>query len=78
VNFAKNMLIDRVGLQVSLTVSATVALIIVLAIMVGGLLPLLAKKLKLDPAIMAGPLITTLVDGLTLMVYFGLASVLLI
>jgi magnesium transporter len=78
VNFAKNMVIDRVGLTVSLTVSVTVALIVVLAKMVGGILPLLAKKLKLDPAIMAGPLITTLVDGLALMVYFGIASVLLI
>lgn len=78
VNFAKNMVIDRVGLTVSLTVSVTVALIVILAKMVGGILPLLAKKLKLDPAIMAGPLITTLVDGLALMVYFGIASVLLI
>ena len=78
VNFAKNMVIDRVGLTVSLTVSVTVALIVILAKMVGGILPLLAKKLKLDPAIMAGPLITTLVDGLGLMVYFGIASVLLI
>lgn len=78
VNFAKNMVIDRVGLTVSLTVSVTVALIVILAKMVGGILPLLAKKLKLDPAIMAGPLITTLVDGLGLMVYFGIASLLLI
>lgn len=77
VNFAKNMLIDRVGLRVSLTVSTTVAITVMLAKMVGGTLPLIAKKLKLDPAIMAGPLITTLVDSLALMVYFGIASTLL-
>ena len=78
VNFAKNMLFDRVGLTVSLTVSVTVATTVVLAKMVGGTLPLVAKKLKLDPAIMAGPLITTIVDALALTVYFGIASALLI
>ena len=77
VNFAKNMLLDRVGLKVSLTVSITVAATIIIAKMVGGTLPLAAKKLKLDPAIMAGPLITTIVDALALVVYFGIASTLL-
>jgi magnesium transporter len=78
VNFAKNMLFDKVGLNVSLTVSLTVATTVMLAKMVGGILPLIAKKLKLDPAIMAGPLITTIVDALVLLVYFGVASALLI
>ena len=77
VNFAKNMLFDRVGLMVSLTVSITVASTVMLAKIVGGTLPLIAKKFKLDPAIMAGPLITTIVDALALSVYFGIASVLL-
>lgn len=77
VNFAKNMMFDKVGFFVSLTISITVASTVILAKIVGGTLPLLAKKLKLDPAIMAGPLITTLVDALALMVYFGIASVLL-
>jgi len=78
VNFAKNMLVDRAGLEVSLTVSITVAATVMIAKMVGGTLPLAAKKLKLDPAIMAGPLITTIVDALALMVYFGIASALLL
>jgi magnesium transporter len=78
VNFIKNMLLDRVGLMVSLTVSITVASAVMLAKIVGGTLPLIAKKCKLDPAIMAGPLITTIVDALTLTVYFGIASALLI
>jgi len=77
VNFAKNMLFDRVGLMVSLTVSITVASTVMLAKIVGGTLPLIAKKFKLDPAIMAGPLITTIVDALALSVYFGIASALL-
>ncbi len=78
VNFLKNMLLDRVGFKVSLTVSITVAATVVIAKMVGGTLPLAAKKLKLDPAIMAGPLITTIVDALALMVYFGIATTLLL
>ncbi len=78
VNFAKNMLFDRVGLMISLTVSITVASTVMLAKIVGGTLPLIAKKFKLDPAIMAGPLITTIVDALALSVYFGIASTLLI
>ncbi len=78
VNFVKNMFFDRVGLIVSITVSITVATTVMLAKIVGGTLPLVAKKLKLDPAIMAGPLITTIVDALALSVYFGIASALLI
>lgn len=77
VNFAKNMLIDKVGLMVSVTVSLTLVFTVIIAKMVGGILPLLAKKIKLDPAIMAGPLITTIVDSLTLTVYFTIATVLL-
>ncbi len=77
VNFVKNMYIDRVGLQVSLTVSLTLVATVMLAKMVGGVLPLIAKKLKLDPAIMAGPLITTIVDSLALVIYFSIASALL-
>ena len=78
VNFAKNMLLDRLELMVSLTVSLTVIIAVILAKIFGGTLPLIAKKLKLDPAIMAGPLITTIVDALTLLVYFGIASAILI
>ncbi len=44
-----------------------------MAKLVGGVLPLGAKKLKMDPAIMAGPLVTTIVDALALMMYFYIA-----
>ena len=44
---------------------------------VGGILPIAAKKLKLDPAIMASPLITTIVDACALVIYFTMATALL-
>ncbi|MGN9165516.1 magnesium transporter [Tissierellaceae bacterium HCP3S3_D8] len=77
VNFLKNMYVDKVGFHVALTVSITLVATVMLAKMVGGILPLIAKKFRLDPAIMAGPLITTIVDSLALMIYFTIASILL-
>ena len=77
VNFARLMLYDKVGLAISITVTVTLFLTVLLSKVVGGILPLIAKSLKLDPAIMAGPLITTIVDGLSLAVYFTLATKLL-
>jgi magnesium transporter len=74
VNFAKTMLYDKVGALISLTVSLTLIVTVVSSKLVGGMLPILAKKLNIDPAIMAGPLITTIVDALSLMVYFTIAS----
>ena len=49
----------------------------VLAKLVGASLPLFAKKLGFDPAVMASPFITTIVDALSLMIYFRIATVLL-
>ncbi|GHU83833.1 magnesium transporter MgtE [Clostridia bacterium] len=63
----------RMGLVVSLTLMVVIAI----SKMVGGVLPLLAVKVKLDPAVMASPLITTIVDALALIAYFNIASVLL-
>lgn len=77
INFLKTMYIDKVGLPVSLTVSITLVATVMMSKMIGGLLPLIAKKFKMDPAIMAGPLITTIVDSLALMIYFAIASMLL-
>ena len=77
VNFLKNMLIDRVGLLVSLTVSVSLAVCVIVSKIIGSMLPLGARKLKLDPAIMAGPLITTLADAITLTIYFAMATFLL-
>lgn len=77
VNFIRIMLFSTVGFWVAFTVSVTLIITIVSAKIVGGMLPLLAKKMKIDPAIMAGPLITTIVDALSLIVYFSIASVVL-
>lgn len=77
VNFVRIMVMDNVDIGVGITVSITLIATIVMAKVFGGLLPIIAKKLKLDPAIMAGPLITTIVDALALVVYFSIASILL-
>lgn len=63
--------------NVAFTVSITLAFTIIMAKVVGGTLPIGAKKLKLDPAIMAGPMITTIVDAMALIVYFRIATALL-
>lgn len=77
INFIRILIIDDVAIAVNLTVSVTLFLTIVLSNIVGGLLPLLADKLKIDPTVMAGPLITTIVDTGVLLVYFEVASLLL-
>ena len=82
-NFGKMFLVDKllmgrteeIDIQVMLTVCLTLAVTVVIAKLVGASLPLLAKAIKLDPAVMASPLITTLVDAISLLTYFGLASI---
>lgn len=73
VNLARMLFLGS-PLPVALTVSLTMILTVILAKMIGGTLPILAKRMKLDPAIMAGPLITTIVDGVSLYVYFTIAA----
>ena len=75
--FMKVIFIDKIHLNIAILVSITLMFTIMLAKIVGGILPIIAKKLKLDPAIMAGPLITTIVDAMGLLLYFGLAKVIL-
>ena len=58
----------------ALTVAASLFLTVILAKAIGCTLPMLAKKIKLDPALMASPMITTLVDACSLMIMFGMAS----
>ena len=64
-------------LLLAATVSAALLAVVVAANLIGGMLPLIAKSLKLDPAIMASPLITTIVDALGLVLYFEIASALM-
>lgn len=76
-NFVKLMLFDRVGVMVSLTVCLTLLASVMMAMLVGCLLPIGAKKVGFDPAVMASPFITTIVDALSLLVYFRFASMIL-
>ncbi len=82
--FVKIMLIDRlllgnsdVTVLVSFVVCITMAITVLLAKIVGCSLPMLAKKIGFDPAVMASPFITTIVDALSLLVYFQVATLLL-
>lgn len=77
VNFTRIYFFSSVGLSVALTVSMTLVVVVVISKVIGGILPIFAKKVNLDPALMAGPLITTIVDALSLMVYFSVAAWLL-
>lgn len=80
-NFAKILLVDRtlfrqseITITVALVISLTLLIAVIAAKIVGSCLPLLAKKIKLDPAVMASPFITTIVDAIALLAYFKIAS----
>lgn len=73
-NFVKMMIIDKVTLMVAAVICLTLVLEIILAKIVGCTLPILAQKLGFDPAVMASPFITTIVDALSLAIYFSLAT----
>jgi magnesium transporter len=61
-------------LTVPLIVCLTMAVTVICAKLIGCILPILAKKLGFDPAVMAAPFITTIVDALSLIVYFAIAA----
>lgn len=77
VNFLKMLALDNVTLGVALTVSITISITVVIAKFIGSTLPMAAKKIGLDPAVMASPFITTLCDALSLLLYFKVASIIL-
>ena len=72
-NFVKLLLFDRVGLMVALVVCLTLIASVMIAKVVGCMLPMLARRIGFDPAVMASPFITTIVDVLSLLVYFQIA-----
>lgn len=76
-NFAKLMLIDRVSLLVAAVVCLTLVVVVLVSNIVGCTLPVLAKRVGFDPAVMASPLITTIVDAVALIIYFNIAKLLL-
>ena len=76
-NFVKLLVLDRLALPVALVICLTLVIVVLIAKLVGCTLPLLAERIGFDPAVMASPLITTIVDAISLMVYFTLATNLL-
>ena len=78
--FIKTMAVDFLfqftleNVEIGLIVSATVFTAIVIAKLIGSFLPIGAKRIGLDPAVMATPLIATIVDTVTLIIYFSIAS----
>ena len=83
-NFAKLMLIDRllfqnqmVTIPVAAVICSTMVCTVICAKLVGCTLPLLAKKIGFDPAVMASPFITTIVDAISLLIYFQFARAVL-
>ena len=77
VNFVKLLLLDRLALPVAAVICLTLVIVVLVAKTVGCLLPMLAKRAGFDPAVMASPMITTIVDALSLLAYFALATSLL-
>ncbi len=76
-NFVKLMVVDQVSLLVAGVVCLTLVLVVLVANIVGSTLPILADRLGLDPTVMASPFITTIVDAVSLVIYFNIAKALL-
>ena len=83
-NFVKILLVDRmlmgnenITVWVALVICLTLILVVIIAKFVGCTLPMLAKKVGFDPAVMASPFITTIVDALALLAYFKIAQIIL-
>lgn len=76
-NFVKLLLIDRVTISVAIVVCSTLVVTVLAAKLVGCSLPVLAKRIGFDPAVMASPFITTIVDALSLLIYFRIACAVL-
>lgn len=73
-NFIKLIFIDNISIQIACVICLTLWITVIIAKLVGCMLPIGASKIGFDPAIMASPFITTIVDALSLMVYFTLAT----
>ena len=76
-NFVKLLVFDKVTISVAAVVCLTLMAAVLIAKIVGCILPMLAKKIGFDPAVMASPFITTIVDALSLLIYFRIATLVL-
>jgi len=75
VNFARVFIMNDKNLMLCITITLSLFCTILMAKTVGSILPILAKRLKIDPAIMSAPLLTTIVDAVSLIIYFSIAKV---
>jgi len=73
VNFVRVCFIEGYDLSIAVTISLTLIFTVIIAKIIGGTLPMIAKRIGLDPALMASPLITTIADAISLTIYFSLA-----
>lgn len=76
-NFLRIVAFDDVEIKIVVVICLSLFFTVIIAKVVGGILPIIAKKLRLDPAIMASPLITTIVDACALLIYFSMATLFL-
>lgn len=76
-NFVKLLLFDRISIEIALIVCATLFIVVIIAKCVGCMLPMISERIGLDPAVMASPMITTIVDAISLLAYFTIATHLL-
>lgn len=74
VNFLKLLAVDRIGVELAAIVCVTLVFVIFVAKSIGCMLPMLAKRIGFDPAVMASPLLTTIVDAISLTIYFTIAT----
>ena len=77
INFVKMLVIDKVTITIATVVSLTLVITVIIAKMVGCMLPIAAKRIGFDPAVMASPFITTIVDAISLVAYFTIATIML-
>lgn len=77
INFLKLIFIDRIEIIIAAVICMTLVLTVIIAKLVGCIMPILAKRIGFDPAVMASPFITTIVDALSLFIYFKIAGLIL-
>jgi len=77
VNFVRVFIMNNNDWKLCLTITLSLFCTILMAKTVGSVLPILAKRLKIDPAIMSAPLLTTIVDAVSLIIYFSISKVIL-
>ncbi len=76
-NFAKIIIIDKESVAIAVTVCASILIVVMFAKLIGGMLPMLAKRLGIDPALMASPMISSLTDMVACLAYLAMASAVL-